>query len=114
MKTNYIDTLARETVLQDGLSESELNRVFGNLSRMELRSYTRLLKKYLEAETLTVVSTNTLEKKTQEELLRKFDKKYFRNILDSSIGAGIVIQDNDDIIDLSVSGEIRRFIRSIS
>ncbi len=106
--------LARQTVAQNNLSEAEFCKIEQKLSRSEMREYARLLRRYLSEQTLTVLSTGPIEKKTQEELLKKFEKKYFENILDPKLGAGIVIMSNDDIIDLSVSGEIRRFIRSIS
>lgn len=114
MKTKYIEVLARATVAQNSLNNAEFSKIEQKLSRSELREYARLLRRYLDEETLTVISTDPIDNKTQEELLKKFDKKYFQNSLDPKIGAGIVIVNNDDIIDLSVIGEIRRFIRSIS
>lgn len=114
MKTNLIKQLAYSTVAGGDVDTMAADFALDTLSKSQLRMYARYLKQALAAQTLTVVSSDTLPAGEMSALLKQFSKKRAQNIVDPTIGAGVVIVNNDDIIDLSVSGEIRRFIRTLS
>jgi len=114
MKTNYLKELAYQTVVNGMIEKNVEKFVLDKLSKSELKEYLLHLKRSLAKETLIVISATEIDATTKKLLMRQFGKKYVDSQINPKVGAGLVIKNNDDIIDLSLMGEIQRFIRTIS
>src|SRR5690606_8882264 len=114
MKTNLIKQLAQNLTNENQIDKKTADFVLEKLTKSELKTLLHFLKRENSKKTLYVTSASDISEKMKKNMLKLFDKENFSGKVDKSIGAGVVIKNNDDIIDLSVIGEIKRFTRQIS
>lgn len=114
MKRSKIRELAKSIVKYDELSTKDLEWVFSNLSRQELKLFVRLLSKGIKDNTVTASFADELNCENKKKISAMFpNKKILLKRDDENIIAGVRFEYGDFILDYSVSGIIKRILDDI-
>lgn len=108
MDTQKAKEFAKIVVKSDKISETDALKIIKLLKKRDLSKLSRILKKELEKETVTVTSADTLDHETDSKLKLLFKDKILVKTVDPKIGAGIRAQVYDMIYDLSIKSEIKK------
>jgi len=115
MKKSQIKELAESIIRYDGLSEEkDLNWLFANLSRQELKLLISLLSKEIKYNNVTVSFSGQLSDIDKNKIAVMFpDKKILFKRDDDNIIGGVRFEYYDFILDYSISGTIQRILNGI-
>ncbi|MDR2398882.1 MAG: hypothetical protein LBD61_00320 [Endomicrobium sp.] len=114
MKRSQIKELAKSIVEYDELSDKDLNWLYSNLSRQELKTFTRLLSNEIKDKNVIATFAGELSNanKSRIEAMFSGEKIVFKRD-DASVAGGVRFEYSDFILDYSVSGITRRILNVI-
>jgi F-type H+-transporting ATPase subunit delta len=114
MKRSKIRELTKSIVSYDELSTKDLEWVFSNLSRQELKLFVRLLSKEIKDNTVTASFVDELSCENKEKIKAMFpNKKILLKRDDKNIFGGVRFEYGDFVLDYSISGIIKRILNGI-
>jgi F-type H+-transporting ATPase subunit delta len=114
MKRSKVRELAKAIVKYDELSTKDLEWIFLNLSRQELKLFMRLLSKEIKDHTVTASFAGELSCENKKKINAMFsNKKILLKRDDENISGGVRFEYGDFILDYSVSGIIKRILNGI-
>jgi F-type H+-transporting ATPase subunit delta len=114
MKRSKISELAKSIVKYDELSTKDLEWIFSNLSRQELKLFMRLLSKEVKDNTVTASFADELSCENKKKINAMFpNKKILFKRDDENISGGVRFEYGDFILDYSVFGIIERILNGI-
>ncbi len=109
-----IKKLAVLSIDQKGeIDEKAVKYVFDKLSKKELKIYLRKIKKIHNEMNVTVRFDGTLTKEIKQEINYMYKNKNINYEKDSSTGGGIMVIDNDMIVNYTVGGIIENKMKDI-
>ncbi|MDR2812007.1 MAG: hypothetical protein LBB06_02735 [Endomicrobium sp.] len=114
MKRSQIKELAKSVVEYDELSEKDLNWVYSNFSRQEIKSFARLLSNEIKDKNVLATFAGELSVANKSKIESMFPgKKITFNRDDADVAGGVRFEYSDFILDYSISGIARRILNVI-
>ncbi|MDR3195454.1 MAG: hypothetical protein LBT58_01495 [Endomicrobium sp.] len=114
MKRSQIKELAKSIAEYDDLSEKDLNWVYSNLSRQELKTFVRLLSNEIKDKNVLATFAGELSGASKSKIEAAFPgKKITFKRDDAAVAGGVRFEYGDFILDYSVSGIARRILNVI-
>ncbi|MDR2436740.1 MAG: hypothetical protein LBD17_01530 [Endomicrobium sp.] len=114
MKRSQIRELAKSIVEYDELHEKDLNWIYSNLSRQEIKMFIRLLSNEIKDKNVLVTFAGELSSTNKSKMESMFTGKrvtFKRD--DADIAGGVRFEYSDFILDYSVSGIAKRILNVI-
>lgn len=87
--------------------------ILNKLSNKDLKTFTRYLRSELEKQRVYVTTSSQLTAMTKKTLVSAYKGKEIIEITDSTVGAGIKIQESDSIIDFTFKRYINDTINKL-
>lgn len=113
MNKSDIDKLAHMTLESEEVSESLVTFVANKLSNVDLAIYISSVRKMLQSKTITVESATILSQTEQERIESLYKNRFFKYTVNSKIGGGLVLYDNDTITNASITGQLQSVIAQL-
>jgi F-type H+-transporting ATPase subunit delta len=114
MKRSQIKELATSIVKHDELSEKDLNWVYSNLSRHDLKLFMRLLSEEIKNNAVAASFAGELSDVNKKKIIAMFpNKKISFKRDDMAIAGGVRFEYGDFVLDYSVSGVVKRILNAI-
>jgi F-type H+-transporting ATPase subunit delta len=115
MKRSQIKELAKSIVEHNELSEKNLNWVFSNFSRQEIKVFTRFLSDEMKDKNVLVTFAGELLSDTNKSKIEAMfpNKKITFKRDDVDVVGGMRFEYGDFILDCSISGIARRILNAI-
>jgi len=113
MDRKDIQLLAENTIEDGQVNEQVALFVLERLKKEDLAYYAHCFKKLVQSNTVTISSVDELDTDIKEKLEKFFENKIIRYENDASLGGGLVIRDNDTVIDASIKGQLRHLISKL-
>jgi F-type H+-transporting ATPase subunit delta len=105
MKRSQIKELVKSIVEYDELSEKDLNWIYSNFSRQEIKIFIRLLSNEIKDKNVLVTFAGELSDANKNKIETMFlTKKITFKHNDADIVAGVRFEYSDFILDYSISG----------
>jgi F-type H+-transporting ATPase subunit delta len=114
MKRSQIKELAKSIVEYDELSEKDLNWIYSNLARQEIKMFVRLLSNEIKDKNVLATFAGELSSANKSKIESMFPGKrvtFKRD--DSDVAGGVRFEYSDFILDYSVSGIAKRILNVI-
>lgn len=100
-------------IVDQGISRKGTEYILKKLKRTDKKVLLQKIKLGIQKNKLTVTTSQILDAKTQNMLKETFRKTKIETIVDPSLGAGMIIQDNDTIYDMSIKGRLEHTIGAV-
>ncbi len=113
MKKNLIKKLAEFSFRNGSVDKKITNFALLKLSKSDLKTYLFYYKKELGKNAVLVKTSDRVDKITEQKLKEIFKNKQINYIIDESLGAGMYIKSDNDVIDASIKGLIEQAIMSV-
>jgi F-type H+-transporting ATPase subunit delta len=114
MKRSQIKELAKSIVEYDELSEKDLNWVYSNFSRQEIKAFARLLSNEIKDKNVLATFAGELSAANKSKIEAMFPgKKITFKRDDAGVAGGVRFEYSDFILDYSISGIARRILNVI-
>lgn len=113
MDRKALKRLAQLSIDGKNIRKEIVDYVLKELKTQELKVYLNFLKDELERNKVYVKVANPASYDLQKKLSEMFPKKELVFMEDSSVGGGILIQNNDNIIDATLKGSVKHAIRAV-
>lgn len=114
MKRSKIREFTKSIVKHDELSTKDLEWIFSNFSRQELKLFMRLLSKEIKDNTVTASFAGELSYENKKKINAMFpNRKILFKRDDENISGGVRFEYGDFVLDYSVSGIIKRILNGI-
>lgn len=113
MNKQLLKQLAQATYTDGIINEKVSEFAIAELSNKDLKRYEFYLKQILKQNTVRITSAIELDNDTKTELEKKIIGKNFFYAVDQKLGGGIVIENNDNILDASVKGMIHQVVKNV-
>jgi F-type H+-transporting ATPase subunit delta len=115
MNILQIKELAMSIVKYDELSEKDLDWIYSNLSRQDIKLFARLLSKEIKNNAVTVSFAGNLSDANKKRVIAMFpNKKILFKRDDINIIGGARFEYGDFILDCSVLGVVKRTLSAIA
>jgi F-type H+-transporting ATPase subunit delta len=114
VKRSKIRELTKSIVKYDELSTKDLEWIFSNLSRQELKLFMRFLSREIKDNTVIASFAGELSYENKKKINAIFPNK--KNLFkrdDENIFGGVRFQYGDFVLDYSISGMIKRILNGI-
>lgn len=108
-----IKKLAELTVENDKINKDVGAFVLERLSNEDLRLYAKYLRRYIKQNTVMIKTPQELDLKTQQLLQNMFKGKTLKIGIDPSLGAGMIAQIEDDIVNLSFKNILKHTVEAL-
>lgn len=114
MKKSQIKELAQAAVKYDSIEDKDLNWIFSNFSRKDLKLFAHILEREIKNKNVLVSHAGDIRNEERERITSMFpDKKISFKRDDENLGGGLRIEYGYFTLDYSVSGIIGRIINNI-
>jgi F-type H+-transporting ATPase subunit delta len=114
MKRSKIREFVKSIIKYDELSTKDLEWIFSNLSRQELKLFMRLLSKEIKDNTVIASFAGELSYENKKKINAMLpNKKILLKRDDENISGGVRFEYGDFVLDYSVSGIIKRILDDI-
>jgi F-type H+-transporting ATPase subunit delta len=114
MKRSQIKELAKSVVEYNELSEKDLNWVYSNFSRREIKAFVRLLSNEIKYKNVLAIFGGELSDVNKSKIEAMFSgKKITFKRDDADVVGGVRFEYSDFILDYSISGIARRILSVI-
>jgi len=114
MKISQIKELVESIVKYDELSGKDLEWLFSNFSRQDLRLFVHILSKEIKYNSVTASFAGELSDINKRRIIAMFpDKKISFKRDDKNIIGGVHLEYGDFVLDCSVSGIVKRILNGI-
>jgi F0F1-type ATP synthase delta subunit len=114
MNTEKLKKLAEISAKEKTIPEDIRRFLLTQLNKNDLKIFLRHYKNVLRNKRVYVTSSDNLSKDQQTNLKKSYPEKDLIFTTDSTIGAGIKIQDNDTIFDLTFKKHITDMIGELT
>lgn len=113
MNKKLIKTLAQQTIQGTTVNSRLAEFVLSNLSKADLKTYLFYLRKAIKQHTVYITSPNALGESDQKTLSEKFPGKMVQFSSDAALGAGLKIQNGDNVLDTSIHGVLKNVFNQL-
>lgn len=113
MKKNILRTLAKRIVQEEEIDDESNRYIVTRFNKKQLKQLLFFLKKYVREHVVTVRTSQPIDTYTSKRIANLFSGKKVMFQNDPSLGAGLLIYDNDDEIQLSIKGYIEKMVESV-
>lgn len=108
-----IKTLA-QIIAVNGLDVKTASTILKTFKRSDQKSLIQKLKIEIQKNKIIVTSAQKIDPKTQKSLMNIFGKQKINTFENTNLGAGLIIQDNDTIYDMSFKGRLNNTFSEIT
>lgn len=113
MVRSAIKQCAELAAKQESISSEFANLLFSQLTKQEIRSFVFYLSEELRKQKIVVTAPDEIDEQTHNKLKELFEGKHIEFQKDTTLGGGLIIEDNDNRIDASIKGRIAQTIQTL-
>lgn len=114
INNQLIKELAKNSVDEkNNINEKVAEFILKNLSKKELKIYLRRIRKISNEQNVTVKYEGKLDSNLETEIRKMFDQKIVKFEKDEKLGGGLLILNNDMIVNYTIDGMIESRIKII-
>lgn len=110
MKVKDIKKLSQITIENGTVDKKVANYILKKLLRKDIKIYLFYLVREIQKRSVYISSAYKLDDKDRQKISQMFKNHDMHFATDTTLGAGLVIQTNDTIIDASLKGAVQSTI----
>lgn len=101
-------------IVQSGISKKIAKRLFIKLKKSEQKMLLEQIKLEIQKNKISVISAQKVDIATGKKLKELFKKEKIEIVENKDLGAGLIIQDNDTIYDMSFKGNLINTLNAVT